>query len=202
MTILTYSVSMSLNGTLVTLDMKSLSKEELVARLRAIAADETPREEHYGAMCYSQMAPPTKKAKCDLCKQEFTYSGWNEGERIKSVVREMAKLGYDVKVETVCRSCAESLKAELHPNEPDYWTAYKEGKKYHVSVCDINFLFSFRTSPDVEYHRAIANNEDYYVSLLSLLKNSPMYFDSYDRNYYIADEKDVLQFMTGIDFNE
>lgn len=100
----------------------------------------------------------------------------DEGERIKSVVREMAKLGYDVKVETVCRSCAESLKAELHPNEPDYWTAYKEGKKYHVSVCDINFLFSFRTSPDVEYHRAIANNEDYYVSLLSLLKNSPMYF--------------------------
>lgn len=54
--------------------------------------------------------------------------------------------------------------------------AIYKGKKYHVSVCDINFLFSFRTSPDVEYHRAIANNEDYYVSLLSLLKNSPMYF--------------------------
>ena len=182
--------------------MNPLSKEELVARLRAIAADETPREEHFGAMCYSQMAPPRKKATCDLCKKEFTYSGWDEGKRIKSVVREMKKLGYDVKVETVCRSCAEALKTELHPKEPDYWTAYNEGKKYHVSVREINFLFSFRTSPDVEYHRAIANNEDYYASLLSLLKNSPMYFDSYDRNYYIADEKDVLQFMTGIDFNE
>ena len=32
--------------------MNPLSKEELVARLRAIAADETPREEHFGAMCY------------------------------------------------------------------------------------------------------------------------------------------------------
>lgn len=58
------------------------------------------------------------------------------------------------------------------------------------------------TSPEVEYHSAIANNEDYYGSLLSLLKNAPMYFDSYDRNYYIANEKDVLHFMTGIDFNE
>lgn len=55
------------------------------------------------------MAPPKKKATCDRCKKVFTYSRWDEGKKIKSVVIEMKKLGYDVKVETVCRSCAEAL---------------------------------------------------------------------------------------------
>ena len=171
---------------------KPLSREELIARLRAISADGTPREQHMGAMCYS-IVMPERSALCDICKKEFTYYEWGVRKRIESDVRKMANLGYDVKVEIVCSSCAEALKAELHPNEPDFPT---------VSIRDINFLLSFRTSPDEEYHRAIANIVDYYSSLLSLLKNSPMYFNRFDRNYYIADEKDVLRFMTGIDFDE
>ena len=61
---------------------KSLSKEELLARLKAIASDDSPRIENFGAMCYSQMSPPEKHFKCDVCRNDTSYSEWNNHETI------------------------------------------------------------------------------------------------------------------------
>ena len=46
---------------------KPLSKEELINRLKAIAADNTPRIENPGAMCYSPMVPSQEHFSCEIC---------------------------------------------------------------------------------------------------------------------------------------
>ena len=94
---------------------KPLSKEELVARLKALAADNTPRVRHLGAMCYCITDPPKKHFKCDLCGKNVIYQSWQHDEVVKTV-NEMKELGYDVKLETVCKTCAEKLKDELYPD--------------------------------------------------------------------------------------
>ena len=46
---------------------KSLSKEELIAQLKAISESETPESIHMGAMCYSPAPPQALKVKCESC---------------------------------------------------------------------------------------------------------------------------------------
>jgi hypothetical protein len=183
--------------------MNPLSKKELISRLQAIAADETPREEHFGAMCYSQMAPPEKHTKCELCGSTFSFHDWNRRGQIQSLVKQIKSLGYDVNLQVICRNCANKLKEELYKESPDIADGlFDNDGKIAVWIGDINFLFYFRTSSTEPYHRAIANHIDEYSSLLSLLNNDRMYLDSYDSSHYIADEKHVLKFMTGINFDE
>ena len=180
---------------------KPLSKEELIARLKAIAADDTPREVSMGAMCYSQMSPPTKHTKCNGCGCKITYHDWNTHDTIVDLVEKIKSLGYDVKVEVICQNCGEKLKKEIYPDckscddEEFDW----DNK---VWISDINHAFYFRHTTDTEYHRAIANSVNNYKSLLILLQNKPMYRDRFDRSHYIADEISTLEFMTGINFNE
>lgn len=183
--------------------MNPLSKEELISRLQAIAADETPREEHFGAMCYSQMAPPEKHTKCERCGSSFTFHDWSRREQIQSLVKQIKRLGYDVNLQVICRDCANKLKEELYKDSPDIADGlFGQEGKITVWIGDINFLFSFRTASTEPYHLAIANHINEYSSLLALLKNNRMYLDSYDSSHYIADEKHVLKFMTGINFDE
>ena len=189
--------------------MKPLSKEKLIERLRIIAADETPRKEFFGAMCYSQMAPPQKTSKCDNCGSTITYHDWDTVESICSIVSEMTGLGYDVKVEKICRDCAKALMAELYPEEPGEfkWDEIvcdgNQARPQRISVWvrDINMLFYFRSSPEEEYHRAIANRETYYSALLTLMQNERVYLDGFGNGHYIEDEKAILEFMTGIRFD-
>ena len=164
---------------------KSLSKEELLARLKAIASDNSPRIENFGAMCYSQMSPPEKHFKCDVCGTDTSYSDWNN---------------HDVKVETVCESCAEKVKKEVYP---DMKSPNDDGFDWDKDIwlSDINHIFYFKTTSDTEYHRAIANYWSPYKALLTLFQNKPMYYDSYDASHYIADEIETLEFMTGIKFD-
>ena len=70
-----------------------------------------------------------------------------------------------------------------------------------IWLSDINHIFFFKALGETEYHRAIANYKDSYRSLLALLQNKPMYYDSHDGNHYIDEEKDTLEFMTGIKFD-
>lgn len=179
-----------------------LNKEELVERLKAIAADETPRIDNPGAMCYSPIAPQTKHSKCNACGCDIHYYDFHDSEDkpIKKLVKEIAQLGYDVKVSTFCKTCAEKLKKELYPNKK---SESEDGFNWEtdVRIDEINYVFYFRTSADMEYHRAIANSSYKFMALLTLFQNKPMYSGNYDESHYIADEVDTLEFMTGIKFN-
>ena len=46
---------------------KSLSKEKLIAQLKALSKSETPESIHMGAMCYSPAPPQAQKVKCESC---------------------------------------------------------------------------------------------------------------------------------------
>lgn len=174
---------------------KPLSREELVERLRAIAADDTPREVSYGAMCYSPMSPVELHTPCEACGCDIKYMGY-EYDAIMPIVAEMQSLGYDVKVSIVCESCAEKLTKELRSNADQGCDC-----DVYPWIGDINHVFYFRLSPDVEYHRAITNSYCQYKALLALLKNMPMYGGNYDESHYLADEIETLEYMTGIKFD-
>ena len=187
---------------------KVLTKEELIERLKIIAADETPREESHGAMCYCPAPPIEEHVPCDLCGSDISYKKFmgDDHKLILQLVWEMANLGYDVKVETVCKSCAERIKEELYPA----WKPKEDNeltrrmllmRRDPVYLEEINHIFYFRTSSDQDYHRAISNEHNRYKTLLTLLQNRPMYNGRYDESHYIADEIDTLEFMTGIKFN-
>jgi hypothetical protein len=179
---------------------KPLSKEELIERLKAIATDDTPRIENPGAMCYSPMMPKHKKRGCDICGISILYFDYVASDSIFKTVREIRRLGYDVKVEAICKTCAEKLKKELYPNMKSIEDEDFDWEK-DISLHDINFVFYFRITPDADYHRAISNRVYQYTALLTLLQNEPMYSGNYDESHYIADEIDSLEFMTGIKFN-
>lgn len=182
---------------------KPLSKEELIARLKAIASDETPREENHGAMCYSPARfklTPLRLFGCDACGHVELLREWNNTKIIKKIIKGMTKLGYDAKVKAVCKSCAVRIKKELYPNSKSNG---EEGFNYmkDIWIDDINHIFYFRLSKDSEYHRAIANSVCQYEALLTLMKNERMYFNRFHNSRYIADEIDTLEFMTGIKFD-
>ncbi len=178
---------------------KPLSKEELVARLKAMAADDAPKVRHMGAMCYSIIEPPEKHLICDMCGNIVRYHSWNH-ERVIEIVDEMKKLGYDAKVETVCENCAQKLKDELYPDmkKPgdDGYDEFKD-----ILIFDINHIFYFRTSPDEDYHRAIAYHPGEYKPLLSLMQNNSSYFSDQMRSKFVDEEIEALEFMTGIKFD-
>lgn len=181
------------------IDKTPLSKEELVARLKSMAADETPRVRHLGAMCYCIVDPPKKRFKCDMCGKSVIYQSWQH-DKVVTSVNEMKELGYDVKLDTVCKSCAEKLKEELYPN------LKKPGEEGYdefndIYIFEINHIFYFRTSEDENYHRAIAYHNYDYEELLCLMRNQREYFDRQMRNHYLDEEKENLEFMTGIKFD-
>ena len=177
---------------------KPLSKEELVARLKALAADNTPRVRHLGAMCYCVTDPPKKRFKCDLCGKNVIYQSWQHDDVVKTV-NEMKELGYDVKLDTVCKTCAEKLKDELYPDlKKPGDDGYDEFKDIHLF--EINHIFYFRTSEDEDYHRAIAYHSYDYEELLCLMQNQREYFDGHMKNHFLDEEKENLEFMTGIKF--
>ena len=183
----------------VRMEKKAKTKEELIERLKAIAADDTPRVRHEGAMCYSMAGPPEKHQKCDSCGKDFCYHDWNHHESISKLVDEMAKLGYDVKVEKLCVSCADELKKELYPNMKSEKDEEFDWDK-DIWLSAINHVFYFRISPEEEYHRAIANSVEQYKSVLCLFQNKAEYQGGFGRNYFIDEELDTLEFMTGIHF--
>lgn len=181
------------------MEQRPLSKDELIARLKAMAADETPKERCRGAMCYSIMEPPEKHLICDMCGKDVAYHSWHH-EKVIEIVNEMKELGYDVKVETVCETCAEKLKAELYPNmKKPGDKGYDEFKD--IYIFDINHIFFFRTSSDEDYHRAIAYHPSDYKPLLCLMQNKPKYFSSQMRSHFVDEEVETLEFMTGIKFD-
>ncbi len=181
------------------MEKKALTKEELIARLKEIAADSIKRDKMFmGAMCYSPAMPPIQYANCEMCGADITYCDWHsEGASIVNTVKDIAALGYDAKVEICCEECALRLTKELNLRDKSIL-----GSDGDYLLYPINYLFSFKPKDGEQYHLCIANDEDQYNSLYSLLTKKATYKDYRDAEHYIADEKDTLEYMTGINFDE
>ena len=180
---------------------KALDKEELVARLKELSVTTIRQKEFMGAMCYSPSIPPIEHTKCDWCGDDIAYENWHdEREAIYKTVQSIVNLGYDAKVEVCCMKCAETLAEDLHFGDE---TQKEEDSTYDATfhLGEINYLFSFKPKDGDNYHVCIANSVGQYKSLHSLLSNRTSYSDYYDFIHYVADEKDVLKYMTGIDFD-
>ena len=179
---------------------KTLSKEELIVRLKEISADKPEVVLMMHAMCYdidlTNFKP--KHTNCEKCDADIEYGDmFDDRERICEIVKKIVGLGYDAKVEVCCEKCAEKLVEEVHPKDK---IQNDEDKYYYIS--SINYLFSFRLKDDDKYHMCIANDVEKYKLLLALLENKSYYDDSNDSIHYIADEKNLLKYMTGINFDE
>ena len=175
-----------------------LSKEELVERLKALAADETPKMRNMGAMCYSIAQPPAKQTLCDFCHCIIHY--WGREDIIKAMVGDMKMLGYDVKVRIVCPHCAQKTEAELlAKRESQDEDNYKRIKDMWPN--NIYHIFYIKVSPDIEYHRVIENDPDKYRTLLALLENRPMFSGNFGKLHYVDEEIEILEHMTGIKFD-
>ncbi len=181
------------------MEKKALTKEELIARLKEIAADSVDRNEIFMvAMCYDTVAPPIVHAKCEICGADITYRDWYSKEAsIVNTVKDIAALGYDAKVEICCEECALRLAKELNLRDKSIL-----GSDGDYLLNPINYLFSFKPKDGEQYHLCIANDEDQYNSLYSLLTKKATYKDYRNAEHYIADEKDTLEYMTGINFDE
>lgn len=181
---------------------KPLSRNELVERLKAIANEDVPKMGRLIALCYEMSSPfTTKRAVCDVCRSEILYSEWDTASEVVKVVRKIRNLGYDAKVEVICKKCAEEIKMELNPLaksiDDKEWDMFKD-----FWIRDLNFLFYFRLSEQEDYHRVIVSMYSDFGALLALLENKPLFTDSRNKVYYLADEIDVIEFMTGLKLNE
>lgn len=180
---------------------KALDKEELMARLKDLSATTIRQKAFMGAMCYSPSIPPIEHTKCDWCGDDIAYENWHDKpDAIHKIVRNIASLGYDAKVETCCMKCAEILAKDLHLDDE---TQRDDDCNYDatLNLGEVNYLFSFKPKDGDKYHVCVANSVEQYKSLYSLLCNKATYSDYFDRVHYVADEKEVLKYMTGIDFD-
>lgn len=171
---------------------KSLTKEDLIKRLKVIAADETPRSYNMGAMCYSIVFPPPELIKCDKCGKEIEIANiYNHEDMMKNQGRIRSR-GYGANIQCLCGICADKFfeenKPELTPKKRQKYILY-EGP---------NYVFSFRISNDMPYHSIIIDYEDSFDCLLAFLDNESKYSGSYGKTYYVADNIKMLARMTGI----
>lgn len=165
---------------------KSLSKEELIAQLKALSQCEVPKSIHMGAMCYEPACPPLREVRCESCGKIVEEHDWMESlDGIKKKVAEIKMLGYDVKVEHLCAACATKLGLKDEDGDSLF-----EGHIYNV--------FYFKTMNEEQYHVAESSDEDEYKAVLAFLKNEPTYTDYYDATHLIKDELDVIKKLTGI----
>lgn len=180
--------------------MKPTTKD-LIQRLKELAKEKLPIERNVGAMCYSRMAPPQRKCKCKHCGKRITYSSW-DGNSIKDEVKEMAKLGFDTKVEILCDDCFKKTLMELYSQyNPDnfvFTVKFEDDKEIILCPSDRNFLFYFRTDKDEPYHRVLANESFNYELLLHFLKGDSHFLDEFDEDVFIKEYLYVIEYMTGI----
>ena len=193
---------------------KKLSREELIKQLQAISIERGSRELMSGAMCYCPALPDDdddevslrlfdifrrkKIVWCNKCLRIFLcdrdQDEINKHNRIKKLVRSMARMGYDVRVKSICKNCCNELKEELYPGIDKVIS--------NISLNERNHVFYFRTNRDEPYHCAISNRELYYKAVLAFLQDKSSYLNNFDDEKLLTKEIHVLEYMTGLKINE
>lgn len=167
------------------MEKKSLSREELIEQLKALANQKVDRPIRMGAMCYSPARHESYTVKCESCGKEIEEFAWRRA--YFNLIRKINKikcLGYDAKVERICSECATKLGVTDENGE--------QLSEY------IHYVFYFRTKEQEDYHLAVSDNGDDYNAVIAFLKNEPTYTDDHDATRFIKDELDLIKYMTGI----
>ncbi len=186
---------------------KPLTKEELIARLKAIPADteRVEKKEEIVAMCYSVFPRYIERhVNCEICGADIEYSvlEWDKDSKakyIRKVVKQISQLGYEASVQLCCEKCARQFIDTYQANEKPKCVA--EFDLLSVTHCNkINFLFSFKTKDSDTYRKCIANDSSQYDLLYRFLCNKAGFDDVLALLF--PDAKDILRYMTGIKFDE
>ena len=182
--------------------MKPHTNEELIQRLKEIAAEEVPLEKRSGwnAMCYRMAIHPDMTGICDMCNKTFTYFAMGNENAIPETVNEIVELGYDAKVQVLCEECAQNIKDELYPNTGDELVLDDKNKIY-LSCSDRNFLFYFRAKSEEPYHRALIGARYDYKLVLAFLEGKSSY-RYHGKEYLLKDYIKTIEFMTGLKIDE
>lgn len=175
-----------------------LSRAELVERLKAISQEEIPTVRRLGAMCYC-MRFTDITITCDKCGMEITVEEGGE-KRVQDMLNKMSALGYDVKVEHLCKECCNKVKEELYPGV-DEWIEIDKEKEIYVEVHHSNRLFYFRTDSTQPYHIALANPIYYYDPVLAFLEGKSSY-SYHGKQHFLTEEIYLLEYLTGLKIDE
>ena len=173
------------------------SKDELKSRLTEIAKCPTEYFIFDGAMCYSRRFPnieATIEHKCATCGTVYKYKSYTFGEReaadrysdeeskIDQYIKEIKRLGYDVKVDHMCENCYEK----------------KYGK--NEKGVSINVL-NFRHSGELDAVISIVNSLDCYI-LAEFLKGNNAFKGSQDQTIWINKYRSIVERIIGIKIEE
>lgn len=145
--------------------------------------------------------PRKRIFRCKNCHKLFLYNDWDRNE-IKDCVKSMAHMGYDVKVESLCRNCCNKLKEELYPGINDV-NIIDEEHTIYMSLDKRNHVFYFRTDSNEPYHRAIANDSIYYQYVQAFLQvvSNPRAHIVLEDNF-LSKQTHIIEYMTGLKIDE
>ena len=177
---------------------KKLSRNELIERLKSISNEKVPEQRSMGAMCYCMRFTDIILT-CDDCGIEITAEESNE-KSVHGLVNRISALGYDIKVEHLCKECCCKVKEQLYPGI-DEWLEIDEEKKIYVEVHHSNRLFYFRTKSTQPYHIALANPLYYYYPVLAFLEGKSSY-SYHGKEHFLSEEIYLLEYMTGLKVDE
>ena len=161
-------------------------KKGLIEQLKAlIGLDKEP--ELMGAMCYETHMASYVTLKCEQCGMEKVYDEFlmTEDDEIIATVENIKALGYDAKVLRTCADCANKLGFR-----------YKDGTPLLDSV--MYCIFYFKDKGQKEYHVTRSESPDDYKAVLAYLKNEDRFYDRNEALHWVADNKDEIKRMTGI----
>ena len=161
-------------------------KKGLIEQLKAlIGLDKEP--ELMGAMCYETHMASYVTLKCEQCGMEKVYDEFlmTEDDEIIATVEKIKALGYDAKVLRTCADCANKLGFR-----------YKDGTPLLDSV--MYCIFYFKDKGQKEYHVTRSESPDDYKAVLAYLKNEDRFYDRNEALHWVADNKEEIKRMTGI----
>ena len=150
-----------------------------------IGLDKEP--ELMGAMCYETHMASYVTLKCEQCGMEKVYDEFlmTEDDEIIATVENIKALGYDAKVLRTCADCANKLGFR-----------YKDGTPLLDSV--MYCIFYFKDKGQKEYHVTRSESPDDYKAVLAYLKNEDRFYDRNEALHWVADNKEEIKRMTGI----
>ena len=133
-------------------------KEELKEKLETLSEGDESEFIRDIAMCYCPL--PMREVHCESCGKMFEESEYDfeNFSSIKHLVDKIKDLGYDVKVERVCRSCA----AQKGIMTDCYGNPLEKNRLYDV--------FYFKTNGQDQYHIVESSNSNDYDILYRFLR--------------------------------
>ena len=177
------------------MSMDVLNKKELSLRLKHIKNEKIEYVKEPKPHCLF-IYETTVVGNCERCGESLqSYRSDIDCyyyRALKSKVKIMAEMGYDVKFELFCYDCISDVL-----DKRDFFQRIFGKKKIKV-VDIINCLFSIKLLGEKKYHKVMSNDINDYNAVLALLKNKPTWFGVQGEIYLLREETDRVKWMLGI----